>query len=428
MANFLVLQAARFGDLVQSKRLILSLKKEGKVHLAVDSSLAPLAKLLYPDITIHPFLFHGHDESQVISKNFTALTALRAIAPDLVYNCNFSELTGSICRLFPQDIIIGYRPAAVSRGGLLRSPWARLAFRLSHKRRISSLNLVDFWAWFTPAPIIPELVNPAAKPGGQGLGVTLSGREARRSLPMPVLAEAVRTLSAVLDSPRIVLLGSNAERIYARKLLRLLPPKIAANVEDLSGKTDWQGLMAAVHGLDTLITPDTGIMHLAAHLGVPAMAFFLSSAWCHETGPYGMGHTIWQASAPCAPCLESAPCPYKVICLDVFRDGGFARLLARTLTDGNILAENPPALHQGLQCWQSSLDGLGGVLRLVAGEDADAFMRKGARRLLAEWLGLAPEAVTGPVFTTQKNTADLGRLHDALLPAQEWMLPQGRYS
>ena len=42
--------------------------------------------------------------------------------------------------------------------------------------------------------------------------------------------------------------------------------------------------MSGKKRLDVLLTPDTGIMHLAAHLGVPVFAFFLSSAWCHETG------------------------------------------------------------------------------------------------------------------------------------------------
>lgn len=39
MAAFLVLQAARFGDLVQSKRLIRTLESRGHVHLGVEAGL-----------------------------------------------------------------------------------------------------------------------------------------------------------------------------------------------------------------------------------------------------------------------------------------------------------------------------------------------------------------------------------------------------
>lgn len=426
MEKFLVLQAARFGDLVQSKRLVLSLQTQGQVHLAVDESLEKLAHLLYPDAIIHPLFLHGHDEARAMAANRPAFAALRALRPDAVYNCNFSGLTGAICRLFAPETVIGYRPAPASDGGLLRSPWARLAFRLSRRRRVSPLNLVDFWAWFAPSPLAPERVNPVARPGGRGLGVALAGREARRSLPTSLLANVVQTLFGLLGAPRIVLLGSAAERPAAHRLLRLLPPKITAQVEDLSGKTDWRGLTDAVTGLDVLVTPDTGVMHLAAHLGVPTLAFFLSSAWCHETGPYGLGHSVWQACPPCAPCLESAPCPRNVACLEVFQDESFPRLLARAWAAPDAGAA--PTLPAGLQCWQSGLDALGATLRLTAGEDADALLRRAARALLAEWLGLPPRAVAAAVPEAPETTGELRRLREFLLPDDEWMLPQGRYA
>lgn len=426
MENFLVLQAARFGDLVQSKRLILSLQTQGQVHLAVDKSLEKLARLLYPDAVIHPLFLHGHDEARAMAANRPAFAALRALRPDAVYNCNFSGLTGAICRLFAPERVIGYRPAPASEGGLLRSPWARLAFHLSRGRRASPLNLVDFWAWFAPSPLAPERVNPVARPGGRGLGVALAGREARRSLPTPVLASVIQTLSGLLGGPRIVLLGSAAERPAAHRLLRLLPPKMTRRVEDLSGKTDWRGLVDAVTGLDALVTPDTGVMHLAAHLGVPTLAFFLSSAWCHETGPYGLGHSVWQACPACAPCLESAPCPRNVACLDAFQDENFPRLLARAWAAPDAGAA--PALPAGLQCWQSGLDALGATLRLSAGEDTDGRLRRSARALLAEWLGLPPGAVADAAPDTPETAGELRRLRELLLPDSEWMLPQGRYA
>lgn len=428
MAKFLVVQAARFGDLVQSKRLILTLQERGEVHLAVDAGLVPLARLLYPGVAVHGMAFHGHDGEAAQTRNLAAFADLRDLAPDFVYNCNFSGLTGALCRLFPPETVVGYRPAPVSDGGLLRSPWARLAFQLSRRRRLSPLNLVDFWAWFAPEPIAPERVNPEAKPGGRGLGVALSGREARRSLPVPLLAEVVKTVFGVLGSPRIFLLGSAAERPAAHKLLRQLPPKLAAQAEDLAGKTDWPDLVEAVSGLDLLVTPDTGLMHLAAHLGTPVLAFFLSSAWCHETGPYGLGHTVWQAATPCAPCLESAPCSYNVACLELFQDAGFARQLARSLTGGEGLPASVPPLPPGLQCWQSGRDGLGAKLRLAAGEDPDAFLREGARAVLADWLDLGAGAVAPPRPETREQREELARLREALLPDAEWMLPQGRYA
>lgn len=106
---------------------------------------------------------------------------------------------------------MGYRPAR-RRGGITRSAWARLAFRLSERRAFSPLNLVDFWAHFAPSPLAGELVNPPARPGGQGLGVVLAGRESRRSLPLPLLGRMLQILFSLLDGPRIRLLGTAAEQ------------------------------------------------------------------------------------------------------------------------------------------------------------------------------------------------------------------------
>ncbi|QCC85925.1 heptosyltransferase [Desulfovibrio desulfuricans] len=426
MAKFLVIQAARFGDLVQTKRLLMSLAGRGEVHLAVDAGLTPLARLLFPFAELHALAVHGKPEEQAMARNAAALARWRGMHFDAVYNCNFSGATAALCRVFEPQTVRGYRPAA---GGVTRSPWARLAFRLSERRALAPLNLVDFWGHFAEAPVDPRRVNPAAAPGGQGLGVVLAGRESRRSLPVPVLAEVVRTAFGALGGPRVRLLGSTAEKPAARQLLRHLPPKMLPMVEDLSGKTDWPALAAAVTGLDALITPDTGIMHLGAHLGVPVLAFFLSSAWLHETGPYGEGHHVWQACRACGPCLESAPCPYDVACGQPLTQVELLRSLAAVL--GQIKsglssvgadAKKWPQLPAGLQLWRTGMDALGARPSLLAGDDPHAAERRYVRNFLAARLHLSAEPTGSAAVALQSADLDPWLYNDA-----DWMLPPGRY-
>ena len=410
MPRFLVLQAARFGDLVQTKRLILSLEQEGEVHLAVDAGLVPLARLLFPGAIVHGLRLHGQPDVCALAENKDVLTLWRELEFQTVYNCNFSELTAALCRIFEPGRVMGNRPAA---GGILRSPWARMIFRLSEQRVLAPLNLIDFWGHLAPCPIPAAAVNPPAQAGGQGLGVVLAGRESRRSLPLPLLAQVVHAIFQIKGGPRVHLLGTRAEQPAARRLIRLLPARMQGRVEDLSGKTDWQGLAEAVQGLDALICPDTGIMHLAAHLGTPILAFFLSSAWCHETGPYGEGHLVWQAATQCSPCLESAPCPRGTACLAAFASDSLLRSLAfalqgQTHTEGDV----PP----GLQIWRSGLDALGGRFSLLAGQDAHAAERLAARAVLQEFLHFSH--LEG-VQTDQRQR---------LVPDSEWMLPPWRYA
>ena len=425
MPKFLVIQAARFGDLVQTKRLLLTLALRGEVHLAVDASLVPLARVLYPFAELHVLSVHGRPQAEALARNTAVLIRWQGLRFEAVYNCNFSGTTAALCRVFEAEQVQGYRPES---GGISRSPWARLGFRLSERRALATLNLVDFWAHFAPEPVASHRVNPVAAPGGRGLGVVLAGRESRRSLPVPVLAEVVRTAFGAMGGPRVRLLGSKAEQPAARQLMRHLPGKMLDRVEDCSGKTDWPALVDAVDGLDALITPDTGIMHLGAHLGVPVLGFFLSSAWLHETGPYGEGHYVWQTARTCGPCLETAPCPYDVACGQPLAQVELLRSIAAVLArlksgapSAAAQAESWLPLPAELQLWRTGMDALGTLPHLLAGSDPHARERSYVRDFLAARLHL-PMLDESAALAPQAPNLDEWLYNDA-----DWMLPPGRY-
>lgn len=381
----LVIQLARFGDLVQTKRLLLSLmaEPEAEVHLCLDESLAVLAARLYPGVVLHPVTAHGtalaklppaEQAARILGANVAAFRTLAGIPFDLVFNLNFSPLNFRLAALFEPGRVRGHRWVG---GQEEVGQWARLAMRWSGFRRIG-VNIADFWAWHHPAPLAPGDVNPAAQGRGGGLGVVMAGRESRRSLPPRELAQLVAGLMD-LHGFGATLLGSAAEGAAARQLQRELSPRHASRVRNLCGATDYLGLWDTVEGLDLLLTPDTGTMHLAASLGVPVLAAFLSSAWCFETGPYGLGHRVLQSVTDCAPCLESQPCELNVACLRPFAEPALLRHLA---------TGDARHLPQGLLALESSLDGLGAAFSVRAGADAHAGRREELRRFLSRHLGL----------------------------------------
>lgn len=443
MSKHLVIQLARFGDLVQTKRLLLSLLHGGgrgegatagshaatpagphaapdaeirtvpeagaaaevrrppEVHLVVDASLAELARLVYPGVTVHAVCAHGGaPQKDVLAHNARAFAALAAERFDTVYNLNNSGLNTALAALFSPDTVRGYR---IRDGQPLRDRWMRMAFRWVRHRRLSPLNLVDFWAALAPCPVDPARVNPIARRGGRGIGVVLAGRMSRRSLPPEVLAACLRAVFEGQDGARVTFFGTRAERPLLRKVLDQLPASVAGNHDNLVGRTGWTGLADALTGLDTLLTPDTGTQHLAAHLGVPVQGFFLSSAWCHETGPYGAGHRVWQATQDCLPCLEARPCSVEVQCLEAFRSREFLSLLS-----GRPLDRHPA----GMLGMVSSLDAVGSTWRTVYGTDPSAPRRAELRTLAGEFLGL--------FAGRELADHDLVRLlyHEA-----DWMLP-----
>ncbi len=378
MATHLVIQLARFGDILQTKRLVRSLlaEPESGVHLLVDSSLKALAELIYPEVTVHGMAAHGRDNPmQVFAENKEAFGLLRELEPDHVYNLNYSGMNMALAGMFPEERVRGYR---VRAGQVLMDLWASLAFRWTRRRRESPVNLVDFWAGLARQPLPPEQVNPQAVARGGGLGVVLAGRHARRTLPPEVLVPLVKALASRHDGP-VYLLGGPGDKASAQSFRRAADNKLLARVQDMVGRTGWKELFELVGGLDAVMSPDTGTMHLAAHLGVPVQAFFLATAWSWETGPYGKGHLVWQSVEDCSPCRESEPCPCGVRCLEPFKR---VELLKSLFTGKDM-----PDLAPDLLALEPEFDALGQTLAPRYGTDPCAEARRAARMLLLEFRG-----------------------------------------
>lgn len=415
MKQALVVQLARMGDLLQSKRLILSILAEQntQVHLLVDESLTGLARMLYPECRIYGIMasaFAGDSMKDVfydplitgrlLAKCRQSLHELPVTTMDAVYFLNSTPLTFALARLFAPEICFGFWSSCGQAG---RSRWVSLVERFTQHRPSTPLNLIDYWAYFHPNPVPAGQVNPVARMAGSGrVGVVLAGQQARRSLPPSVLALCLQAVFQAKEGPEFVLLGTQHERGLAREVMGALPAGVIQRVKDMTGKTNLLDLKEVFLGLDMLLTPDTGLMHMATHFGVPVQAFFLSSAWCFETGPYGLGHKVWQSIEPCSPCLETDPCPRDVRCLQAFRDPAFLAYLSGRFTQ---------QWAQGLCGFVSGFDTLGAVYTLVDGEDSSTALR-------AEKRGLLREATKGAIEPLQQGAGEL------VYRERDWLLPE----
>ncbi len=275
--------------------------------------------------------------------------------------------------LFNPEQVEGY---AWHNGQEIIGLWPTMAMRWANRRRIA-VNLVDFWGGYRKDMIAPEEVNPSATPNGGGIGVVLAGRESRRSLPVEVLSIITATLAQTEKAHKISLLGAPSEQAAGQALLKSLPLSVQNKTTNLAGKTNWENLVEIVDSLDVLLTPDTGTMHLAAHLGTPVTGFFLSSAWCFETGPYGLGHTVYQAVTDCLPCLETTPCCFDTKCLNPFADSRFLRFLA---------TQKEEHLPNDMTAFKSEFDELGQIYIPTAGNDPDTLSRNKFREFIMQYL------------------------------------------
>ena len=109
---------------------------------------------------------------------------------------------------------------------------------------------------------------------------------------------------------RLLILGSAGDRATAAPILRTAGPKAV----DLTGKTTLGQAMAIIARCRVFITNDSGLMHVAAALGVPLVAIF-GSTDPSRTGPLGTTSWVIYKALTCAPCLKTQ-CPRNRECME----------------------------------------------------------------------------------------------------------------
>ena len=135
---------------------------------------------------------------------------------------------------------------------------------------------------------------------------------AKRWLPSS-FAALVNALAG--DGVQTVVVGAAADRSSADLVLddvdashrQRLPPI------DLVGRTDLAALAAVLMECRTLVTNDSGAMHVAAAAGVPVTAVF-GPTNDRETRPLGSQHAIIVSGAWCRPCMLRE-CPLDHQCM-----------------------------------------------------------------------------------------------------------------
>lgn len=151
----------------------------------------------------------------------------------------------------------------------------------------------------------------SCSPAGGGSWVALSPGAAygpAKRWPAARFAAVGAKLREELDA-RLVLLGGPEDQPTAAEVKRHLN----GTCLDLAGRTTLRQALAILSRMELLITNDSGLMHAAAALGVPAVAIF-GSTDPRATGPFTDKATVIHHGLPCSPCLRRT-CDFGYPCL-----------------------------------------------------------------------------------------------------------------
>ena len=99
---------------------------------------------------------------------------------------------------------------------------------------------------------------------------------------------------------RFLILGSAGDRALASRIGQTA----GKGAVDLTGKTTLGQAMALIARCRVFVTNDSGLMHVAAALGVPLVAIF-GSTDPSRTGPLGRNSRVIHKPISCAPCLKA---------------------------------------------------------------------------------------------------------------------------
>lgn len=108
---------------------------------------------------------------------------------------------------------------------------------------------------------------------------------------------------------KVIILGSGKEKDIGNKIAGIMRNKAA----DFCGTTSLGEAMGIISRCNLFVTNDSGLMHVAAALGVPTLAIFGSTDHV-ATGPRGIKTRIIKHDIDCSPCLKPE-CPTDFKCM-----------------------------------------------------------------------------------------------------------------
>ena len=131
--------------------------------------------------------------------------------------------------------------------------------------------------------------------------------DAYKVWPLDKARALLQTTLASMPELNVVLTGSAADRDALTQLTADLPGNRIANI---AGQFSLAETAACIADAAFLTGPDTGILHLAAAVGTPAIGLYAATS-AALVGPRSahMTHHIIQKAQTCEPCV-SKKCPY----------------------------------------------------------------------------------------------------------------------
>jgi len=379
--EILLVNLTRMGDLIQTTPVMEGLKRAhpgARITLLVSAEFREICKdlpfidrLFAFDKTGFRKMLRGEEHTLVecYRRLESFVDGVNDVEYDLAINFTPSGESALLTSLFRARETRGVT-AGADGARVIRHPWQRYFMNVIPSRRYNPFHLCDMMIKAAGVP-----------PAGRGLRLSVSEEEGRKcrallrergvgddalligfqlgashdlkTWPAASFARLADRLAERLGA-RVLLTGSKAEE----GLGAAFESAAASKAVNLIGKTDLRGAAALLKRCALLVTNDTGPLHIATAVGTPAIDLSLGHVCFRETGPYGEGHYVIEADAPCGPCGFHVRCT-NPRCKEMIRPESVYALAARVLADGRVdVLEDGPE-WEGVRVFRSGFSGDG---------------------------------------------------------------------
>ncbi len=318
LPRILIIQLARLGDLLQSLPVISALRLKyphTSFDLLCPSPLVPLGSL-FPGIQ-QVTSWNGEDWhafakgkncnlNQSLPRAIEYFSSFQSTQYSVAYNLNNHPRSILASHLLSARVV-----GAGDRGPLnprLLPPWVEYLQHVARERGTNRIHLADAFCGLCevrPPEMIPtlqghdielppDLVQIVNDSSFVRIGIALGAGDADRRVPLATWCRFIESCVEHLPNCLCVFIGGAGEREAALALEDQLSPYYLSRILNCVGKTTLPQLAHLFNRCQWVVGSDTGPLHLAVACGARAVGWYFSRARVHETGPYGVGHFVWQ--------------------------------------------------------------------------------------------------------------------------------------
>jgi heptosyltransferase-2 len=337
MKRLVILSPNWLGDAVMALPAIADVRRaapDASIAVAARAAIAPLFRLV-PEV----------DDTILLPKPpaISDLARWRALGAEL------AERGFDAALLLPNSIhaaLVASRAGIPERWGY-RTGWrggllTRAIARPSGLHQVASYQRLVAALGFANGPAVPRLRVPQEARDAAARALTEDGWDRQTPLvglapgaayggakrwPAASFGELATALAA--DGVSCVMVGSAADAATAAEVARAFQTRGPARLHNLVGRTDLSALAGVFSSCRTLVTNDSGAMHLAAACGVGVTAVF-GPTDDTATRPLGDAHALLTHPVWCRPCMLRE-CPLDHQCMRGVGVGAVLDSARRTL-------------------------------------------------------------------------------------------------